>query len=281
MELYLAGLASSNRMIDFVAEYNKNKQDNPIGVMCTYAMPKLFEKMIKRDENWRIFLDSGAFTVWQSDGKIDIDSYADFLKEYGDYIRYAITLDVIGEPVGTLKNWDYLVNKKGVDVVPVYHANSPDEYLDIYCEKADLVCYGGVAGKTIGWKELVLSFERLFQLKPNHKFHALGGNNLRVINRFPFFSCDALTWRNGSRFGQLVTPEGRFHLGQRRARLNPSQVKSFGVDKWLNKYNLPYPLPEDFDYVKIDELNIEVLYEEIVLKHEEGIPSLSVSNSVF
>lgn len=45
-----------------------------------------------------------------------------------------------------------------------------------------------------------------------------------------------------------------------------------GVIDILNSYGVEYPLPDDFDFKKIDLINIDVLYEDIVNQKETMIP---------
>lgn len=275
IRLYLAGLGSSTKMMEFVAALNETlPEEEKLGVMTTYAYPGIFAKTLRFGAFKHIMLDSGAFTAFEKGIEIDIDDYAAFVNEHKDVIDSAITLDVIGDGDATRRNWEYLRDVKGLDVVPAYSAGIGWEYLQYYYNRADYITIGGMAGGTVNPKSLISFFTDLFHRFPNRKYHPLGINSLPVIQRFPFYSCDALTWRNGSRFGQLVLPKTRFHLGSHKSGLSKHRIQALGLQHYFDEFDITLPFPDDFDWTLIDRINIKILVKEIV-QHE--IDNMSVA----
>ncbi|RJQ27292.1 hypothetical protein C4577_01620 [Candidatus Parcubacteria bacterium] len=269
MDLYLAGLASTERMMDFVLDFNsKLPEEKQIGVMCTFAQKKGVDKVIKKGFK-KIFVDSGAFTVFNSGGIVDIDELASFIKEREEYISYYISLDVIADKEGfqSLKNWYYL-KEKGLNPIPVFHAGEEQEVMQQYAEHCNYICLGGMAGVSQNWKSWIPFLTKTFQKYPNHQFHAMGVNDPKLAQRFPWKSCDALSWRSGSRFGQIITPWGRWWISERNAKsISPYDAEAIGFPDWMREHGIPYPLPEGYDFNLLDQKNIEVLHELIVEYH--------------
>lgn len=266
MDLYLAGLPASNPLMDYVMEFNKDKE-NKIGVMATFAQPRLFLKAVKKGFE-KIMLDSGAYTVFNSGGTIDIDKLCDFIIENRADIKHAISLDVIGdEGWDSVKNWEYMQKERETEVLPVFHVQEDWAILDYYCERADYVAIGGMAGVISSQTKQAYFMEKIFTRHPGIKFHGLGVNDPFLVQRFPFYSVDALTWRNGSRFGQIITEHGRWNLGRIADWLD---VEISGMKDWLTKHGLTYPFPEGFNYVELDKINIHTLYELMVEYYENN-----------
>jgi hypothetical protein len=261
MKLYLASV--NKPVADFILEENIG-----VGILCTYAIPKIFESTVK----WGftdIMLDSGAFSVDKSGTKIDIDSYIDFIKEHEELDIVPVSLDVIADKTGkkSMKNWLYMLDK-GVWTLPTYHVGEPFEILDFYVENSDYVGLGGMARDTVQWRTLVPNMETIFN-RHNHKYHAFGINDFRIVKRFPFYSVDALTWKHGSMFGRLVTPFGTWHLSSKgdEPSITYEEAKGMGLIDWLAERGVNYPFPEDFDYQTLNKLNIQALYDEIVAEN--------------
>ena len=275
MILYLAGIPSDKKMLAWVEEYNKRDYVavEPVGILCTFNQPKLFLRVAYDFDFKNIMLDSGAFSVFNSGGErtIDIDDLCDFIKDHREKITVPVALDVIDDPTGekSLRNWDYMRDVRGVDAVPTFHSGEPWEVLRYYCDNTDYICFGGVAGQGVKWRDIVKVLERIYNEYPDVKIHTLGINDFHVLQRFPIASCDALTWRNGSRFIQIVTPFGRYHLGP--TRINWPKLRAEGVDVWLkNNYNIDLPFPDDFNLRELDYLNLEILYREGVMYAREN-----------
>ena len=278
MKFYLASLAHSKKMLRWVHNTYPD-----LGVLVSYENPRKFFDPTKRviaEGYTDIMLDSGAFSAQMKGTDVDLDAYADYVKRFQDDITIAVSVDVIWEGEKSLANWDYLCDK-GCYTMPVYHFGEDEKILAEYVRRAEWVGVGGVASKgnsqRLSWQTLFPHFDWLFTKYPEHKFHAFGINMPELINRFPFYSCDAVTWRIGSRFGRLITPTKRWDISiNRNKAANDEKLEAYGVWKWLeDNYGLKKSevLSEGFDWKEIDKVNISELRNMFVLGEVSKVSS--------
>jgi len=269
LKLYLAGLASNQVMSKWVIE-----NFPAIGVLVSFAFPETVTKAIGYGFS-SVMLDSGAFSVKNSNTKIDINAYIDFIKENKDHLAVAVSLDVLDDYKRSIENWDYITSA-GVTTMPVYHYCEPIWVLDYYVKNADYVGLSVVNESSMkNWREIFPMVKRTFSRYPDKKYHIFGMTIPRVITSFPTYSCDALTWRNGSRFSQVITPYGRWHLNYKRGhKVNYVELLASGIFEYLEcKYGIKKEWydDKDFDWKTIDMVNIAELYEMLVKGAHENI----------
>lgn len=257
MKLYFAGMGSTRKMLRFFVESGLN--DHPeVGVLVSYAYPRQFDNAVEAGVH-RIMVDSGAFSADQSGTPIDYDEYLQFVVDRKDKIDIAVALDVIASGEESLRNYDH--GRRFVpDIMPVWHIGESREILDYYVQNAPYVGIGGMAGDVVNWRRLSPALRKVFAWYPDHNFHAFGINDPRVTS-LPFYSCDALTWRNGSRFGQIIVPGTRFHLGRTAKAISEADAEAFGLGDWIRSKGLPFPFPEDFHWDELDKLNLRTLVD--------------------
>jgi len=278
MILYLSGLHGMKRHFDYVLSF----KDDRLGVLVSYAECPSSKKSSKRPKKnavelmceagfTNIMLDSGAFSVETRGLVLDIDSYADFVKDVRSMVRVACSLDVRGDHESSVKNWNYLRDVRGVDVMPCYHLGEPLEVLDYYCKSTDYVALGGIAGKSFNWKTVVPTMEKVFSRQPGVRYHIFGVNSPATCMKFPFYSSDSTTWLIGARLGRVIDPNGAaWQISPNSASaLDYSTLDASGMLAWLEKQGITFPLPEDFSFYRLNEINIRSLYELLVLKHGE------------
>jgi hypothetical protein len=182
--------------------------------------------MITPDQ-FRFFLDSGAFSAWSKGTAIDLDEYCAFIKSNIEHIEVYATLDVIpGKPgegatqrdreVAAEQSWDnYLYMKdEGLDPLPVYHYGEPDRFLERMIEYGcDYIGIGGlvsIPGKMRRhWLDQV--FTRLTDAKgmPIVKTHGFGMTSIPLIFRYPWYSVDSTTWIKITANGACYLPQMR------------------------------------------------------------------------
>jgi len=158
-----------------------------------------------------ILMDSGAYSAMTKGVEIDIDKYIQFIKDCGDKITAAVSLDVIGDGAATYSQWKYM-KKKGVNTIPTYHLSTDVKYLERYIEETDYIGVGGVAGVTTSrtsretfnvlWKEMLTDSDGM----PLCKIHAFGITDVTILADFPFYSIDSSTWLMTSRRGIIIIP---------------------------------------------------------------------------
>jgi len=153
--------------------------------------------------NKKFFIDSGAYSVMTSGITINIDEYIEFLHKE-KYTIYA-GLDVIGDAAKTKSNNDYMKNT-GLNPIPAYHFGEEIEYLEYYLDNYDYIALGGLVPlKSNGTKLfsfLDYAFSRISKRKTLPKVHGFGLVNWEALKRYPFYSVDATSWQNPTRWGQ-------------------------------------------------------------------------------
>ncbi len=217
---------------------------------------------------WRkpYFLDSGAFSAHSRNLKIDLDSYIDFCKEYEREVDIYASLDVIGDPQTSLKNY-LKMREAGLKPMPTVHAGTDYKYLDLYAKHTDRIGLGGVAKMNASLRETFIhgAFSRYPDPK-EIKFHGFGISNPATVKKFPWSSCDSTVSGITSKNGYLIGPNGRYiHINQ-----VPLQQEYF--EKSLKKRNLPLyflekasedgPIGITYRYILSTHLYIKNIYPE-------------------
>lgn len=185
-----------------------------------------------------LFVDSGAFSVANSNKKVDIDDYIEYINKMDDTVDYWAELDVISYFVVSLKavqhsseeswkNYLYMLDKvkSPHKILPIYHFSEPIEHLQkilntpvIDGKPADYIGIGGIAGITT--ETQIRYFTKVFNViknsnNPNVKVHALGVTATRVLESFPFYSSDSTSWLQTGVNGGILTSYGRYSISDR------------------------------------------------------------------
>ncbi len=159
-----------------------------------------------------VALDSGAYSVWRRDAKVDIGEYADYCAAGEDAFDWYASLDVIGDWRRTLANQAAL-ERRGLEPVPTFHLGEPWGLLDDLVSGYEKVALGRGPGMKFAvlWRHLTEIFTRCCDEDgmPLVRFHGFRMTERRLMARFPFESVDSTTWIAGIAFGQLPTEDGR------------------------------------------------------------------------
>ena len=162
-----------------------------------------------------LFIDSGAFSAYTQGVNIDIQDYIAFIKKYKKYITVYANLDVIGDPVGTLKN-QKIMEKAGLKPLPCFHYGEPIKFLLKYMETHDYIAFGGMV--PISTKELAKWLDDLFANyicdssgMPKVKVHGFGLTSLKLMLRYPWYSVDSTSWVVTGRLGNVYVPKPWSH----------------------------------------------------------------------
>lgn len=217
------------------------------------------------------FLDSGAFSLkknplefWYSvDCFRYMDRYAAFVKQYKTGIDYYANLDVIGNPVLTRRNQEYLEIRHGLKPVPAVHFPNDPALLQEYMDRGyEFISLGGMASKD-GDKECDQWIEKCFGIvgrPPKVRIHSFGRLEANLLRKYPWWSADACSWHD-------------YALSKKRTMIFPS-LKENGWDvfnpmlihlarpmeeknkelatRWLSRYRIP--LGRKNDQEEIEEL---------------------------
>jgi len=160
----------------------------------------------------KIFLDSGAFTVKSTGIPVDIQAYGEFIKENLDTIEVYANLDVIGDSKAGWENQKILENM-GLNPLPVFHPIS-DKISDLH-RCLDNYEYFGVGGIAHGatFKRRISVLDNVWDIctdkkgMPLAKIHGFGLADIKLVNRYPWFSIDSSSWATYSRYGTMLLPK--------------------------------------------------------------------------
>ena len=160
----------------------------------------------------RTFLDSGAFSAMTKKVHIDIDKYVQYIKDtQAAWTTYA-ALDVVGDSEATAKNQAYM-ESQGLHPLPTFHYPSDFAELERMLERYNHIAFGGLVPIAMqqprmqAW--LDACFSRVIKRgKPYTRVHGFGINAMWAWKRYPFYSVDATSWKQGMRYGRTSVAKG-------------------------------------------------------------------------
>lgn len=184
-----------------------------------------------------VVIDSGAYTAHTKGTPVDRDAYTAFLASHVGSFRFAIALDVIGDPEATMANFIAMradLAGTGVALVPVWHVKSDIGILAHLCLDNPLVAVGAMVG--------VPTNALLRMAAPAHgiadaagsKLHGLGVSSTKALT-LPWASVDSASWTIARRYPllYLTRPCGGIRRLERGRMLDPADaalVRHYGLD---------------------------------------------------
>jgi len=160
-----------------------------------------------------IIIDSGAYSAKTQNIKIDIDEYIDWLEENQDVCDKYFSLDVIGNGDKSYQNFLYM-RMKGLDPIPVWHAETDEKFLELYLEVCDYIAIGAISvmsnERTSNsldkvWKKYLTDDDYM----PIVKVHGFGLTSLSMMTMYPWYSVDSTSWVQFGRYGVILIPHTR------------------------------------------------------------------------
>ena len=154
----------------------------------------------RNPDHFRLIIDSGAFSAWNSQKHIDLHEYCNFLKTIPKQWDYkAVQLDVFGDPKKTVVNYNKMLDMGFDEVMPVFTRGDSLETLEGFYKHSDYIMFGGivVGGKNTNY------IKWFHQHNKDRKVHWLGYNNTEFVKYFKPTSVDSTTWNNGQKYGRL------------------------------------------------------------------------------
>lgn len=201
---------------------------------------------------YNLIIDSGAFTYYKKGG-IELSKW---IEKAGKLIvpnSELIGLDVIGNAEESFKNYQIIKNVFP-SAIPTFHVGSDTKYLFEYLKSTNRIAIGGMVpykSEIETLKKYLNEIFKNFSLESMPKFHAFGYFSPNVLENYPFYSADASTWQNYSRFGE-------FHKFEKAEYL---RMKSLNVEKF-NPINLS--INDLYVYSKNDsELKLKSIAEAV------------------
>lgn len=158
----------------------------------------------------RLMLDSGAFTVHNSGGAVDMAAYQEAILTLKPEVY--VQLDVIGDAEGTRANLERM-RAAGLRPLPVFTRGAPFEHLTrLLDEGYDYICLGNIAKAEthvrMDWCRHVFAVTWKWMQKEGTKqpprYHAFGMTEPEVLFAFPFYSADSSSSLMQAVFGRVL-----------------------------------------------------------------------------
>lgn len=200
-----------------------------------------------------IMIDSGAFTVWNAGGSVDLLQLMDFQKKlvdmYSDKHNFVfISLDVIPGSVGvtptqqqieesvhrSVENF-HTMKGTGIDVLPVYHSGEDDWVKRHYMEHCDYLC--------LSMSQNLSEKQRVTWAMENQvdgfKMHGLAATGAKMMRYVDWYSIDSAGWIMVSAMGGIMVPKETGELVPVMVSSQSPQTKTW--DKHItNRYDAEF-----------------------------------------
>jgi hypothetical protein len=182
-------------------------------VAYPYMTASIIKILAENQSRVRFLLDSGAFTAWKAGKPIAIDDYCRFIENLPIKPWRYFTLDVIGDPAGSLKNYEILI-KRGFKPVPIFTRGESPSALDEYYKTSDVVGIGGLVGtqKNRGFVNGIMKHVG------KRRVHWLGFTSTEYLKQYRPYMCDSSSWAGALIFASLKIYDkgGRFVACQKK-----------------------------------------------------------------
>lgn len=238
-------------------------KEDDCGKLFTFAVkPKTLNKFISGNE-CKMFIDSGAFSMYHSGVNIDMDEYIEYINNTPSPTIWA-ELDSIPYPelntrsvqISSEESWEryvYMMDRVKDEyrdkVIPIYHFGEPYEALERMLNTelhGRLAPYIGVGGRHgVNRAAHDKYYGQLFKIvkaskNPNVKIHAFGMTVLDLLEKYPFYSADSTTWLMLGANGNVQTKTCGI--------ISVSSVKKFNKDSaWQLSKDLQAKLIEEIE----------------------------------
>lgn len=184
------------------------------GLLSTFAAQKPALDLLSgaRRNGWHAFLDSGAFSAFTLGEQINVEDYADFLDRHGRSFDLVASLDVIGDPDATARNFLRLCERGHDYVVPTFHYSFRWDALDRLVAASPRIALGGMArfARTVTNRKPLRSWlDAAFRRIPRGTLvHGFGVSGLDMLMSYPWDSVDSTTASWGLKRGFVLTGRG-------------------------------------------------------------------------
>lgn len=209
----------------------------PPRLLCSYwyfkarPLDKFCEDI---DYHPEILLDSGAYSAYTKDKRVNVLDYIDYIRANRAHVSEYITLDVIGDPHTTYLLWE-LMKKTGLDPLPVVHygtdLNVMGRYLDGGVRRIALGSTVPVRDKSsvAGW---CADIKKLY---PEAKLHLLGSSSQAILRSGALESCDSSTWYMQAVMGRPTSIPGK----DREAKMSRAEINMRGLMEVFDEDSVP------------------------------------------
>ena len=206
-------------------------------VLLSYAYAAKYDLAAYPDAE--VVIDSGAFTAHTSGKAVDHHAYLRWLAQHAGRVRFAFSLDVIGDPVASMKNYLTAVDAVGdrVRIVPTWHIGTDFAVLDELTRATDYVAIGGAVPYASRQKVLMRQFVAAHRIARDNgaRLHGLGVSGSGAVRRLPWASVDSSSWTIPQRrpVAYLATRGGVMRsltYGQPVSKADAGLARVYGLD---------------------------------------------------
>lgn len=173
--------------------------DELLNILVAYPYFKAQANILgEHSSRIRLLIDSGAFTAFKAKRTITVDEYCNFIEKMPIKPWAYFTLDVIGQPDATRRNYDLML-ERGFSPIPIFTRGTDIAHLNHYYSTSNVVGIGGLVGtaKNRGFVNGIMDHIA------GRKTHLLGFVDLQFLRFYKPFSCDSSGWSN-SIYGRLT-----------------------------------------------------------------------------
>jgi len=200
-------------------------------VAFPYFSKAVYKFLMEQDPStFRLIIDSGAFTAWNTGRSINMQDYCKFLKTIPSYWEAKmVQLDVYGNPKQTYTNYIKMLDDGYTDVMPVFTRGDTVERLEEFYSHTDYIMFGGIA---IGGENR--NYVKWFcDVNKGRKAHWLGFVNVPFMKHFKPYSVDSSSATATSRYGQLYYNVGNGHIKSLHRRKFTDKPPKILIDSLL------------------------------------------------
>ena len=181
-------------------------------------LERLLAKKGLLDSGMKVFLDSGAYSVWRSGAQVDFAEYMQFLKWNAGFFDTYVALDVIrGTVKENVENYLRMV-EAGLSPLYVWHLYEDFQLLERLLEdyrhaiRRGGIGAGGAPRTPYPIREPYIAelIGRVYR-SVSAKFHLFGTTSEWFLKKYCMvYSADSTSWRHQSDHHEIYTPFGDF-----------------------------------------------------------------------
>lgn len=227
--------------------------DYPLNILISYVYytKQMEDFLISSNINYRLVIDSGAFTSWKMGKEIKLNDYCNFLNKMKIKPWRYFTLDVVGDPEQTNINYQLMLDR-GFNPIPIFTKGENLDMIDEYYKTSDVVAFGGFVNQ----KGVENTIKKVMRKVDGRKVHLLGFTKLNFLKHYHPYMCDSSSCSSLKRYGN-----GIIYLGNGKTKTiskkdfikkpNKEIIQSF------NKWNIDYrkfSKKENWNRKNLDEI---------------------------
>ena len=237
MKLYAVTSASESQRASIRAVQAGMQEAVRLGFrngLLSYAVLRTPGQLINAVRHFdSVLLDSGAFSAFNSGRRVKLEGYIEFCKRYGHLVDAYACLDVIGDDGATARNQERM-EAAGLMPIPTFHFGERWETLTRLARDYDYIAVGCMHSLgTVARQEFLDGCWRIIRESPRWPFkvHGWAMTDAAIMERYPWYSVDSLTWGVGAIYGsslELSGPRRRVLRQVQRKKLKNRAMRQDG-----------------------------------------------------